>query len=75
MWKAPYSSERLDGLAVPGVEAALPALLFRTADLPDAPPVHGDTWTDGATTWFVIEVRPNPRQGMTVLLLSLDPPG
>jgi len=73
-WKAPYSLERLDGMGTPGFESALPGLLFRTADLPNPPPAHGDTWSDGVTTWFVTEVRPNPRQGMTVLLLSLDSP-
>jgi len=75
IWKAPYSNERLDGLGVPGVESALPALIFRTAALVSPPPAHGDTWSDGATVWHVVEVRPNPRNGMTVLLLSLDPPG
>jgi len=75
VWKAPYSNERLDGLGVPGIEAALPALIFQTAALPAPAPAHGDTWSDGVTTWFVIEVRPNPRAGVTVLILSLDPPG
>jgi len=75
IWKAPFSNERLDGMGLPGVEAALPALIFRTADLPAPVPVHGDTWSDGATTWFVIEVRPNPRSALTVLILSLDPAG
>jgi len=74
IWKAPYSNERLDGLGVPGVEAAMPALIFRTAALSSPPPAHGDTWSDGVTAWHVVEVRPNPRSGMTVLILSLDPP-
>lgn len=74
IWKAPYSNDRLDGMGIPGVESAQPALIYRTLDLPAPAPVHGDTWSDGSMTWFVTEVRPNPRQGMTVLILSLDPP-
>jgi hypothetical protein len=73
-WKAPYSNERLDGMGVPGIEAALPALIFLTASLPAPAPAQGDQWSDGVTTWHVIEVRPNPPQGLTVLVLSLDPP-
>jgi hypothetical protein len=73
-WKAPYSTERLDGFGVPGVEGANPALIYLTADLADPPPAHGDRWTDGRTVWYVIEIRPNPPQGMTVLILSLDAP-
>jgi hypothetical protein len=75
IWKAPFSNERLDGMGIPGIEAALPALIFATADLPAPAPAHGDRWSDGQMSWFVVEVRPNPRQGMTVLVLSLDPPG
>jgi hypothetical protein len=74
-WKAPFSSERLDGFGVPGVEGAAPALIFRTSELPGAEPAHGDKWSDGVVSWYVIEVRPNPPQGLTVLVLSLDPPG
>lgn len=73
-WKAPYTNERLDGLGVPGIEAAAPALIFLTSSLPDPAPAQGDQWSDGVTTWYVIEVRPNPPQGLTVLVLSLDPP-
>jgi hypothetical protein len=75
IWKAPYSNERLDGLGIPGIEADLPALIYRTAALQDPSPRHGDTWTDGQLDWYVIEVRPNPRAGVTVLILSRDPPG
>ena len=74
IWKAPYTNERLDGMGVPGVEGAAPNLIFNTADLPAPAPAPGDRWGDGQTTWHVLEVRPNPRQGFTVLVLSLDPP-
>jgi hypothetical protein len=67
IWHAPYSNERLDGLGIPGIETAMPALIFRTADLPSPAPAHGDTWSDGVTTWYVIEVRPST-PGMTVLI-------
>ena len=42
-WKAPYTNERLDGLGVPGIEAASPALIFLTAALPapEPDPVFG----------------------------------
>ena len=61
-------------MGVPGIEGALPALIFVTAELPGDPPLEGDRWSDGVTNWYVLEVRPNPPQGLTVLVLSLDPP-
>lgn len=73
-WRAPFTEARLDRLGVPGVESSAPALIFVTADLPAPEPAQGDRWSDGMTTWYVANVRPNPAQGLTVLILSLDPP-
>lgn len=73
-WRAPFTEARLDGLGVPGVESSVPALIFLTAALSGPEPAQGDRWSDGVTTWYVASVRPNPAQGLTVLLLSLDSP-
>ncbi len=73
-WKAPHGVERLDGMGDPGLEGALPSLTFLTAELPAPAPQIGDRWSDGVTTWYVLERQPDPAKGTTKLILSLDPP-